>query len=154
MVKVDNVTVDNADLGNGEWSVTDGTNSVHVDDIWDYYYFPESGQVLAGVAGVMTYTYSNTKLEPRLARDVVEAEGDPVRIQRVQQVLYSDLIKAGTDETSDASYMSEETVTIEGIITMPTGLSYAGDGVKFIFADKSYIPPFYAKHYYSKQESR
>ena len=135
LVKVDNVTVDNADLGNGEWSVTDGTNSVHVDDIWDYYYFPESGQALAGVSGVMTYTYSNTKLEPRLARDVVEAEGDPVRIQRVQQVLYSDLIKAGTDETSDASYMSEETVTIEGIITMPTGLSYAGDGVKFIFAD-------------------
>ena len=135
LVKVDNVTVDDADLGNGEWSVTDGTNSVHVDDIWDYYYFPESGQVLAGVSGVMTYTYSNTKLEPRLARDVVEAEGDPVRVQRVQQVLYSDLINAGTDETSDVSYMFGDTVTIEGVITMPTGLSYAGDGVKFIFAD-------------------
>ena len=69
LVKVDNVTVDNADLGNGEWSVTDGTNSMRVDDIWDYYYFPDSGQALAGVAGVMTYTYSNTKLEPRLARE-------------------------------------------------------------------------------------
>jgi len=136
LVKVDNVTVDNADLGNGEWSVTDGTNSMRVDDIWDYYYFPDSGQALAGVAGVMTYTYSNTKLEPRLARDVVEADGTPVRLQRIQQVLHSDLIKAGVDEESDMSYMYGDTVTIEGIVTMPTGLSYAGDGVKFIFQDE------------------
>jgi len=136
LVKVDNVTVDNADLGNGEWSVTDGTNSMRVDDIWDYYYFPDSGQALAGVAGVMTYTYSNTKLEPRLARDVVEADGTPVRLQRIQQVLHSDLIKAGVDEESDMSYMYGDTVTIEGIVTMPTGLSFAGDGVKFIFQDE------------------
>ena len=135
LVEIDNVTVDNADLNNGEWSVTDGTNSVRVDDIWNYYYFPLSGQALAEVVGVMTYTYSDAKLEPRLARDVVEADGDPVRLQRVQQVLYSDLIKAGEDEDSDKSYMVDETVTIEGIVTMPSGLSYAGAGVKFIFAD-------------------
>ncbi len=137
LVKVDGVTVDNADLGNGEWSITDGTNSLRVDDIWDYYYFPESGQALAGVAGVMTYTYSNAKLEPRLARDVVEADGAPVRLQRIQQVLYSDLIAAGEDEESDISYMYGDTVTIEGIVTMPTGLSYAGAGIKFIFQDEN-----------------
>ncbi len=135
LVEIDNVTVDNADLNNGEWSVTDGTNSVRVDDIWDYYYFPESGQALAEVVGVMTYTYSDAKLEPRLARDVVEVDGAPVRLQRIQQVLYSDLMKAGEDEDSDKSYMVDETVTIEGIVTMPSGLSYAGAGVKFIFAD-------------------
>jgi len=135
LVTVENVTVDNEDLNNGEWSVSDGTNSVRVDDIWDYYYFPESGQALAEVVGVMTYTYSDAKLEPRLARDVVEADGAPVRLQRIQQVLYSDLMKAGEDEDSDMSYMVDETVTIEGIVTMPSGLSYAGAGVKFIFAD-------------------
>ena len=137
LVKVDNVSVDNADLGNGEWSVTDGTNAMRVDDIWDYYYFPESGQALAGVAGVMTYTYSDAKLEPRLARDVVEADGTPVRLQRIQQVLYSDLIKAGVDEESDMSYMYGDTVTVVGIVTMPTGLSYAGAGIKFIFQDEN-----------------
>ncbi|MDP6611099.1 MAG: lamin tail domain-containing protein [Candidatus Marinimicrobia bacterium] len=137
LVKVDNVTVDDPDLGNGEWSVTDGTNSLRVDDIWDYYYFPDSGQALAGVAGVMTYTYSNTKLEPRLARDVVEADGDLVRLQRIQQVLYSDLLNTGNDSESDISYMLEDTVTIEGIVTMPTGLSYAGAGIKFIFQDEN-----------------
>jgi len=134
LVKVDSVTVDDPDLGNGEWLVTDGTNSLRVDDIWDYYYFPESGQALAGVAGVMTYTYSDAKLEPRLARDVVE-EG-VTRIQRINQVLYSDLLKVADDNVSDMSYYMEgDTFTVEGIVTVATGLAYAGTGVKLIFED-------------------
>ena len=136
LVQVNDVSVDDPDLGNGEWSITDATNSVRVDDKWAYYYWPETGQELAKVVGVMDYTDSNYKIQPRLARDVVEADGDPVRIQRVQQVLYSDLIKAGEDEESDMSYMAGETVLLEGIVTMPTGLSYAGDGIKFIFEDE------------------
>jgi hypothetical protein len=32
--------------------------------------------------------------------------------------------------------MRSDTVTIEAIVTMPTGLSYAGDGVKFIYEDE------------------
>ena len=72
-----------------------------------------------------------------MARDVVEADGAPVRLQRIQQVLYSDLIAAGEDEESDISYMYLDTVTVEGIVTMPTGLSYAGAGIKFIFQDEN-----------------
>jgi hypothetical protein len=113
--------------------VTDGINSVRVDDNWDYYYWPEEDAELISITGVLDYTYSNFKIQPRLARDVVEA-GDK-RLQRVQQVLYSDLIKVSEDSESDMSYMLDDTVTISGIVTMPTGLSYAGDGVKFIFAD-------------------
>ena len=133
LVRVSNVIVDEEDLGYGEWSITDGSNSVRVDDNWDYYYWPEEDAELEAVTGVLDYSYSNFKIQPRLARDVVEA-GD-ARIQRIQQVLYSDLIKAGEDSESDMSYMLEDTVSISGIVTMPTGLSYAGDGVKFIFAD-------------------
>ena len=148
LITVQDVTVDNPDLGFGEWSVSDGTNSMRLDDVWDYYYYPENGQSLAEVSGVMTYSYGNTKLLPRLARDIVEANGDPIRIQRIQQVLYSDLIKAAVDTRSDSSYFSiglhgsswsppagSPTITTRGIVTMPTGLSYAGSGVKFIFAD-------------------
>ena len=134
LVKVENVVVDNPDLGNGEWSMTDGSNSVRVDDHWDYYFFPEAGQSLTEVSGCMDYSYGDTKIQPRLARDVVE-EG-VTRIQRVQQVLYSDLLKTGSDSESDKSYLVDETVTLEGIVTMPTGLSYAGNGVKFIFEDE------------------
>jgi len=132
LVKVENVTVDDASLGNGEWSISDGTNSMRVDDIWDYYFFPETGQALDGVVGVMTYTFSNAKLEPRLARDVVES--DVTRIQRINQVLYSDLLKVVDDNVSDNSYyMGTDTFTVEGIVTVATGLAYAGSGVKLIF---------------------
>ena len=34
------------------------------------------------------------------------------------------------------SYMYGDTVTLEGIVTMPTGLSYAGAGIKFIYEDE------------------
>jgi len=135
LIEVNDVTVSDPDLGYGEWEFTDGTNSARCDDKWDYFYYPETNQELASIVGVLDYNYSNYKLQPRLARDVVEADGDPVRIQRIQQVLYSDLMKSGEDEESDMSYMYGDTVTLKGIVTMPTGLSYAGDGVKFIYAD-------------------
>jgi len=137
LIAVHDVSVDDPDLGYGEWSVTDGTNSVRVDDRWDYYYYPENGDELGEVVGTLDYTYSNFKIQPRLARDVVEADGEPVRLQRIQQVLYSDLMLAGEDQESDMSYMYGDTVTVEGIVTMPTGLSYAGAGIKFIFQDEN-----------------
>ncbi|MFQ6616146.1 MAG: FlgD immunoglobulin-like domain containing protein [Fidelibacterota bacterium] len=134
LVRVANVTVADPDLGFGEWSVTDGTDSVRVDDLWDYFYWPEAGESLAEVVGCLDYTFSDFKIQPRLARDV--AESGTTRIQRLQQVLYSDLLKAGVDAVSDTSYMTGDTVTIEGIVTMPTGLSYAGEGIKFIYEDE------------------
>ena len=136
LVGISDCSVDDPDLGYGEWSVTDGTGSARLDDNWQYYYWPEAGQELAEVVGVLDYAYGDFKIQPRLARDIVEGEGDPIRIQRIQQVLYSDLIKAGEDEVSDMSYMYGDTVTLEGIVTMPTGLSYAGDGIKFIYEDE------------------
>ena len=133
LVAFDDVVVSNPDLGYGEWEFSSADGAARSDDKWDYYYFPEEGHELAYLEGVVDYNFSNYKLQPRLARDVVE-EGN-VRIQRVQQVLYSDLMKAGEDAASDTSYMMGDTVTLEGIVTMPNGLSYAGDGDKFIFAD-------------------
>ena len=135
LVAVHDISVDDPDLGYGEWSITDGTNSVRVDDKWDYYFWPEEGQELAEVVGCLDYTYGNTKIQPRLARDVVE--DGVTRIQRVQQVLYSDLMKASEVDESDFSYLVGDTVTIEGIVTMPTGLSFAGSGVKFIYQDEN-----------------
>ena len=133
LLRVEAVTVTNSDLGYGEWEIGDGTTTLRCDDKWDYFYYPTEGHELSDIEGVLDYNYSNYKLQPRLARDVVE-EG-MTRIQRVQQVLHSDLMIIGEDASSDISYMLEDTVTLEGIVTMPTGLSYAGSGVKFIFAD-------------------
>ena len=133
LIKFEDVSVINSDLGYGEWEFGDGTNSAICDDKWEYYFYPSEGQSLVTIEGILDYNFSNYKLQPRLARDVVQQ--GPTRIQRVQQVLYSDLMKTIEDASSDTSYMSQETVTLEGVVTMPTGLSYAGSGVKFIFAD-------------------
>ena len=137
LVEVTNATVSNPDLGYGEWEFStvdiNGGGVGICDDKWDYFYYPTEGHELADIEGVLDYNFSNYKLQPRLARDVVE-EG-MARIQRVQQVLHSDLMVTGEDASSDISYMLADTVTLEGIVTMPTGLSYAGSGIKFIFAD-------------------
>ena len=134
LVRVQDVSVADPDLGFGEWSMTDFSDTLGADDKWDYFYYPESLEVLGAVIGVMDYSFGARKIQPRLARDVKEA-GGLARIQRIQQVLYSDLLVTPDDGVSDFSYMVGDTVTIEGIVTMPTGLSFAGDGIKFIYED-------------------
>ena len=137
----------------GEWKFAtidiNGGGTVICDDKWDYFYFPTLDQELSSVTGVLDYSFGNYKLQPRLARDVVEqgpvnylpdtpiANSGITRFQRIQQVLHSDLMKAGEDFTSDMSYMLNDTVDVRGVITMPNGLSYAGDGDKFIVADQN-----------------
>ena len=135
LVSIVDVTVDNPDLGNGEWSFTDGTNSARVDDNWDYFFYPEAQQELAEVTGVLDFTFGDFKIQPRLARDIVE-EG-VTRIQRINQVLYSDLLKVAEDNSSDQSYFFDDTVTVEGIVTVATGLAFAGNmgELKVIFED-------------------
>ena len=147
LVKVENVTVVEEASSYGEWLVTDGTDTLMVDDTWDYYFWPKVGDVLTEIVGVMDYSYNEARLQPRLARDVVE--NDFCRIQRIQQVLYSDLLKTGRigsdgtiDHESDLSYMNINPgvdttfVTIEGIVTMPSELGYAGAGIKVIYQDE------------------
>ena len=52
-------------------------------------------------------------------------------------MLYSDLLKVAEDDTSDQSYFFDDTVTVEGIVTVATGLAFAGNdgGLKVIFED-------------------
>ncbi len=147
LVKVENVVIAEEANNYGEWLVTDGTDTLKVDDTWDYYYWGSMGDTLAEIVGVMDYSYSEAKLQPRLARDVVES-GNRSRIQRIQHVLYSDLLKTGRlgsdgtiDHSSDMSYMNINPgvdttfVQIKGIVTMPSELGYAGAGVKVIYQD-------------------
>ncbi len=69
LVKVENVTVVEADLGYGEWSVGDG---VRIDDLfepetpWDVLY---AGDQLTGVSGVLYYSFDSFKIEPRTTDD-------------------------------------------------------------------------------------
>ncbi len=142
LVRVRHVDITNPSLGYGEWEIDDGSGPCRVDDAADYYFITTNYDSVRSITGPLNYTHSDTKIEPRLAYDVVEAGGF-TRIQRIQQVRYSDLLKTPMDQMSDVSYLADptqpnmagDTVTVKGVVTMPTGLSYAGDGIKFIFSE-------------------
>jgi len=134
LVQVTDVEITSEDLGHGEWGVDDGSGECMLDDYADYYFTQANYDSVRSITGVMDYSYSNRKIWPRLAYDIVEA-GKYTRIQRIQQVRYSDLLKAPKDNVSDFSYLDGDTMSVTGVVTMPSGLSYAGAGIKFIFAE-------------------
>ncbi|MCF7832765.1 MAG: T9SS type A sorting domain-containing protein [Candidatus Marinimicrobia bacterium] len=144
LVRVKDVTISNADAGFGEWEVSDASGAVLIDDEGNapYYFWPAEYSSCISITGLLNYSYSAYKIVPRLAWDIVEGPftGETkiyTRMQRIQQVKASDLLKAAIDGTSDISYLVNEDTTlfVKGVVTMPTGLSYAGDGVKFLMAD-------------------
>ena len=143
LVTIRNMTIVETGIGNyGEWRVSDGTDTIKVDTRARYYYTPVEGEPVAAITGIILYGYGQYSIAPRLAYDIVEG-GDFTRIQRIQQVRNSDLLKAVDDQMSDVSYlanpentsMAGDTVKIRGVVTMPTGLSYAGAGIKFILSE-------------------
>ncbi|MDZ7821829.1 MAG: hypothetical protein U5N26_08485 [Candidatus Marinimicrobia bacterium] len=145
LVRVEDVAVSTPDAGGGEWGVDDGSGEVIVDDESNapYYFWPEEYEGCLSVSGLLHDDTSTYKIRPRLAWDIVGGykTGESkiyTRIQRIQQVRYSDLLKTPQDYESDKSYFEgiDTTLNVKGIVTMPTGISYAGDGVKFILADE------------------
>ncbi|MBP1913042.1 DNRLRE domain-containing protein [Thermococcus stetteri] len=71
LVKVEDVTVTNPDLGDGEWEIDDGSGPLIVDDLM-YKYNAMEGQRLKYVTGIVYYSYGNFKIEPRSADDISE----------------------------------------------------------------------------------
>ncbi|HPG81862.1 MAG TPA: FlgD immunoglobulin-like domain containing protein [bacterium] len=132
LIRVGASTISNPSLGYGEWQINDGSGPCRVDDETKYYFRPADYSAVQSVTGILDFANGDTKIEPRLAEDVVE-EGPYTRIQRIQQVRYSDLLKTPTKNIMDKSYLLGDTVTVKGIVTMPTGLCYAGAGIKFTF---------------------
>jgi predicted extracellular nuclease len=74
-VEVHDVTVDNANPDDPnnyyEWTVTDGSGSVRVDDLSGYRPAPSVGDFFSVIRGMLNYANSNFKIEPRDAGDVV-----------------------------------------------------------------------------------
>ena len=138
LVQVQDVTVVETNIGNyNNWKIDDGSGPVKLDTRAKYYYTPEMNDELKSVTGVVLFGYGEYTLAPRLAWDIEEG-GKYTRIQRIQQVRNSDLLRTPIDTYSDSSFAGfeeGETFTIKGVVTMPTGLSYAGAGVKFILSE-------------------
>ncbi len=71
LVRVIDAWVVNPDLGYGEWSIDDGTGTVRVDDAAEYYYDPSTGDTLRYIQGILDYSFSNFKIEPRRRGDLL-----------------------------------------------------------------------------------
>jgi len=143
LVQVKHATISNPDLGYGEWEINDGSGACMIGTAADYYFTPANYDSVRNITGVLNYAYSNMKIEPRLAWDVIEAS-EYTRIQRIQQVRYSALLKTNEDNQYDISFAANpddphngegETVKVRGIVTLPTGLSDPGAGIEFQIQD-------------------
>ena len=134
LVRVSDVTVTEVELdAYHEFRVSDGSGDLRIDTHAQYFYRAVLGDGLKSITGIDVYANSEYQIYPRLAWDVVD--GQFTRLQWVQQVRNSDLLRTVDDQESDTSYARHDTVTVTGIVTMPTGLSYAGPGVKFIVGE-------------------
>jgi hypothetical protein len=69
LVKLQNITVTNPDLGYGEWEVDDGSGTCVVDDLGNYTYEPVQDDEIVELTGVVDYSYGAFKLEPRTDDD-------------------------------------------------------------------------------------
>ncbi len=72
LVKLNNVECTVADAGYGEFTVSDGTNTINVDDFL-YKYTPTQG-ARYNITGVIDYSFGAFKLLPRSASDVESAQ--------------------------------------------------------------------------------
>lgn len=70
LVRAENATVADPDLGYGEWSIDDGTGAVRVDDMGTYSYVPFAGDVADYVQGPLYFSYGAFKIEPRDDNDI------------------------------------------------------------------------------------
>ncbi len=106
LVKVAGVTVTDDDLGYGEWSVSDGSGDVVIDDKGSYTYTPFLGDPLTYVIGALDYSYGAFKIQPRDDFDIkLSACGNPATF------IYT-IQGDGFDSPLDGTL-----VDVEGIVT-------------------------------------
>lgn len=68
LITIENATCTSTDIGFGEWQINDGSGALAVDDLM--YLFSSDLNIDYGVTGILTYTFSNYKIEPRSMDDV------------------------------------------------------------------------------------
>lgn len=161
LVKVMDVHCSNPDGGYGEWWIADDNdNELLIDNPQDGVYGYVHSQVqdmpYEYIQGPLSYSYGNYKIVPEIAFDIKVAQ-DGVNwftpFAWFQQVRPMDMTVQedanGNLVTNDYSYASlaryghstqdsagyTQYVHLHGLVTAPTGLYYAGVGVKFMMYD-------------------
>jgi len=109
LIQVNNVTVINDSLGDGEWLVDDGSGGCRIDDEAEnlLYLVPEIGTEISSITGILNYSNSNFKIEPRYRSDI--ADGDTSSLYTISDIQQNTTLLG-------------DTVTVSGIVTAATGI--------------------------------
>jgi len=119
LVRVENVTVTDDDLGYGEWLVDNTSGGARVDDLGSYSYSPTNGDVLDFVQGPLFFSFGDFKIEPRGDDDIAVYVPPPpvVTIMEIQ----------GTEQFSAFDGQLVET---SGVVTL-----FTANGANFWLQD-------------------
>ncbi|MCW8984526.1 MAG: lamin tail domain-containing protein, partial [Thermoanaerobaculales bacterium] len=143
LVRVENVTVTNQDLGFGEWSVSDGSGDVVIDDKGSYTYVPVNGGALSAVIGPLDYTFGAFKIQPRDDSDIILPATGEMIINEILADPAADITgDANGDGTRDAS--QDEFVEMINTSASPVGIGgwtlADGFSVRHVFPGGTTIP--------------
>ncbi len=123
LVRSDDVTVTQADLGYGEWEVDDGSGSLRVDDMFGYQYEPVTGDSLQLIQGPCHFNFGVFKIEPRNDNDIIPVPITPTATPAGSSPTPTALpfvniydIQYTTDPAGASPYAGR-TVATQGIVT-------------------------------------
>ena len=143
LVRVENVTVTNDDLGYGEWSASDGSGDVVIDDKGSYTYAPTTGDALVAVIGPLDYAYGAFKIQPRDDGDIILPAPPPEMV--INEILADpdaangDANGDGTVNTTDDEFV--EIVNNSGNDVDISGWTLSdGYGVRHTFLEGTVVP--------------
>ncbi|MCK4898328.1 MAG: hypothetical protein KAS38_06110, partial [Anaerolineales bacterium] len=104
LIQVEDVSVTSLE-GNGEWVISDGLASIRCDDMVDYMYFPQLGDNLESVTGILYYSFGDFKIEPRKTNDIAgeviphyALRGDIVTMNEKRAVILDSYLEILGDE--------------------------------------------------------
>jgi len=85
LVRVENVTVTNPDLGYSEWEVDDGSGPLAVDNLGADTYVPALGDELVAIIGPLNYSYGAFKIAPRDDDDIIPPAAIEIVVTEIMQ---------------------------------------------------------------------
>ncbi|NNG01107.1 MAG: ExeM/NucH family extracellular endonuclease [Desulfobacteraceae bacterium] len=142
LVGVETVTVTNPDLGYGEWTVSDESGDVVIDDRGAYTYVPGLGDVLDAVVGPLDYSFGSFKIQPRDDNDLVF----PPAFDLVINEIHADPDSTAGDANGDGVVDTAQDEFVEIINNTNTATDISGwtlsdeVGVRHFFPAGTVIP--------------
>jgi len=102
LVRAEQATCTNSDLGYGEWEINDGSGACIVDD-WIYAFTPQQGTVY-NITGISDYAYSKFKIEPRDASDIELYTTGP----KIKNLSFAPLVPLAGQAFNDTAQVTDE----------------------------------------------